>query len=189
MKTKKILETLVLAAACMAGQAGAAPVAFEGSTITATYNGSAAGALGFDQLYQPGPGSNITAFSATDMEFITGDAGFIVDFLANGIVTVWRNEPLPAPGDYRLVFDFAGLAQDIGGLTLLDTGSIGTFPGLSVLDGRRFALDLSNVTWNGDFVNFTLQVDAAAAVPEPGGVGLLLIGAAGFALSRRRPRA
>lgn len=194
MKTKKTLETLVLAAALFAGgQAGAAPISLQGSTVTGTYNGSADGMLGADQLHQPGSGSNTTAVSAADQEFISADAGFIFDFTTDGQLIVWRNDPLlPVPGDYRFVFDFgASLAQRIGGLTLLDTGSIVGQPGLAVLGNSSFALDLSNLAWDDGWVNFSLQIDAAAAaaVPEPGALGLLLAGAAGFAVSRRKAAA
>ncbi len=48
MKTKKILETVVFGAALMAGQAGAAPISLQGSTITSSYNGS------FDGMVLPG---------------------------------------------------------------------------------------------------------------------------------------
>lgn len=189
MKTKKIVETLVLAAALTAAQAGAAPISFEGSTITGSYQGATAGMLGLEHWYQDEPGSNTTAFAAADIEFMSGDANFAFDFGGNGQLTVWRNQPVAVSGTYRAVFDFGtSLAGRIGGFTLLDTSAIGVLPVLSILDEHSFALDLSGVSWNdGDgFPTFTLRVDAAAAVPEPGGIGLLLAGAAGLALSRRR---
>ena len=193
MKTKIILETLVLAAALSATQAGAAPISLQNSTITATYNGSADGVLGLDHWFSAEPGSNTTAIDPTDqpgVEFLSADYLFGFDFNTDGRLTVFANMPIPAPGDYRFVFDFgASLAQGIGSFTLLDTSGIGGLPALSLVNDHAIALDLSSVTWNGDFGAFSAQLGAAAAVPEPGSIGLVLAGVAGFGLARRRKSA
>lgn len=190
MKTKIILETLVLAAALTASQVSAAPISLQGSTITGTYNGSAEGMLGLDHLFQAEPGSNVTAIDPSDqpgVEFLTADFLFGVDFTTTGLLTVFSNGPVAAPGDYRMVFDFgAGLGQRIGGFTLLDTSGIGSLPAFSVLNDHTIAIDLSTVTWNSDYSAFSAQIDAAAAVPEPGSVGLALAGMTGLVLARRR---
>lgn len=190
MKTTIILETLVLAAALTATQASAAPISLQGSTITSTYNGSAEGMLGLDHRFAAEPGSNVTAIEPGDpigVEFLTGDYLFGIDFTSTGRLTVTLNGTVPGPGNYRMVFDFgAGLAQRIGGFTLLDTGGIDTLPTLSVLNGHSIAVDLSSVSWNSGFGEFSAQIDAAAAVPEPGSFGLALAGVAGLVLARRR---
>lgn len=188
MKTKKILETVVFAAALMAGQAGAAPISLQGSTITGSYNDSAAGMLGLDHFFATEPGSNTTAFAANDLEFLTGDALFAFDFTTGGQLTVYLNDLAVVPGDYRVVFDFGTtLAGKIGSFALLDTSGIGVQPTLSILNDHTIALDLSNVTWNDAFGSFTAQI-GTAEVPEPGGIGLLLAGTAGLALARTRRR-
>lgn len=189
MKTKNILETLVLAAALMASQAGAAPISLQGSTITGSYNGSPEGMLGLDHRFAAEAGSNTTDIDPTNLggvEFLTGDYLFGFDFSTTGQLTVMLNGLSVAPGDYRVVFDFgASLTQKIGSFTLLDTSGIGALPVLSVLDGHTIALDLSNVSWNSAFGAFSAQI-GTAEVPEPGGIGLLLAGTAGLALARRR---
>jgi hypothetical protein len=190
MKTKFIMETLVLAAALTATQASAAPISLQGGTVTATYNGAADGVLGLDHAFAAEPGSNTTAIDPAgypDLEFLTADALFGFDFGIDGLLTVYSNTPGIPPGDYRLVFDFgASLAERIGSITLVDTDGIGSLPGLSVVNGNTIAVDLSSVSWNDDFSMFTAQIDAAAAVPEPGSIGLVLAGVTGLAMSRRR---
>ncbi|VXB48601.1 PEP-CTERM sorting domain-containing protein [Massilia sp. 9I] len=189
MKTKIILETLVLAAALTATQAGAAPISLQGTTIAGTYNGAASGILALDNNFQPGSNtSTIDPNGWEELEFFTADALFGIDFSNAGQFTVYSNAFITVPGDYRLVFDFgAGLGQRIGGFTLLDTSGIDNLPVLSMVNDHTIAIDLSHVTWNSEFGSFSAQLDAAAAsVPEPGSIGLALAGLTGFALSRRR---
>jgi hypothetical protein len=193
MKTKKILETLVLAAALTATQAGAAPVSLQGSTITGTYNGSADGMLGLDHAFAAEPGSNTTAIDPYDQlfnnEFLTSDYRFAFDFTTTGQLVITLNlDPADLPaGDYRMHFDFGtSLTQRIASFTLLDTSGIDSLPVLSVVNDHTIAIDLSPVTWNSAFGAFSAQLGDAAAVPEPGSIGLMLAGMAGLAMRRRR---
>lgn len=191
MKTKKILETVVFAAALMTGQAGAAPISLQGSTITSSYNGSFDGMLGLEHGFAAEPGSNIVGMDNADpvgVEFLTSDILFGFDFSTGGQLVVYMNDLAVAPGDYRVVFDFGTtLAQKIGIFAPLDTSGIGVQPILSILNDHSIALDLSNVTWNDAFGSFSAQI-GTADVPEPGGIGLLLAGATGLALVRTRRR-
>jgi hypothetical protein len=191
MKTKTILETLVLAAALSATQAGAAPISLQGTTLAGTYNGAASGMLALDNNFQPGSNtSTIDPNGWEEIEFFTADALFGIDFSNTGQFTVYTNAFVTVPGDNRMVYDFgASLGQRIGGFTLLDTSGVDKLPLLSLVDEHTIAIDFSQVNWNSEFGTFSAQLDAAASVPEPGSIGLALAGLTGFALSRRRKSA
>jgi hypothetical protein len=199
---KIIMETLVLAALAT-GQAYlqpvyAAPISLDKATVTATYQGSVDGILGLDHGFQAESGSNTSKVYApgAGVEFLTADYLFGFDFAADGLLTVYNNMPLPerAAGDpgYTFSFDFGStLPAPIGSFTLVDGSMVSGTPGLSVVDGHSIALDLSALTWNGDFASFTAQIGTADAgnVPEPASLALLLLGAAGLAAaSGRRTR-
>jgi len=188
---KIILETLVLAALA-AGQAQAAPLSLETASISATYQGSADGILGLDHDFQPVAGSNTTRLDPSDsgVEFITGDAVFAFDFSKDGLLSIFANLAPDAGADYTLTFDFGNsLAAPITSFTLVDGSAVGGIPGLSVLSSHSIALDLGRLAWNADYSPIVARIgtaDAAADVPEPASAGLLLLGAAGLALVRRK---
>jgi hypothetical protein len=194
MKKTIVLGTLAAALAAgyaQAGVVGATPL--QAATITASYTGQANGMLGLDAGFAPVAGSDTTGLDPLDsgeVEFLSGDFLFGFDFSHAGLLTVFSNGPVPS-GAYSARFDFgATLPAAITAFTLLDNSAIGGLPQLSLIDGHTIGLDLSGLTWNGDFASFSagISFDAPAEVPEPAGAALLLTGLAGAALARQRKR-
>jgi hypothetical protein len=189
---KIIMETLVVAAFAVS-QANAAPISLDKATVTATYQGSADGILGLDHGFQPETGSNTSKVYApgSGVEFLTADYLFGFDFSSEGLLTIYNNMPAAEGANYTFTFDFgATLPAPIASFTLVDGSMVSGVPGLSVIDGHSIALDLSGLTWNGDFASFTTQIGSpdSGNVPEPASLALMLLGAAGLAATSRRAR-
>ena len=197
MKTNYLLQALALVAL---GQGGvhAAPLMLQDTSITATYNGAADGMLGLDNGFAAGPGANTSKLDPTDtgVEFFTSDFLFGIDFSTDGLLTVIANYAV-APGAYSMRFDLGG-ALPVTAFTLAGMGGVTGLPGLSIIDSRTIALDLSGVDWS-EFGSLSarLETGTAVAVPEPGAPAILLGGLAALALvqngrsgrSGRKPRA
>lgn len=188
MKTITLLETLVLAALA-AGPAHAAPISLEGASITATYNGSA-NVLGLDHDFAAEPGSNTSRLDPSDsgVEFLTGDYLFAFDFTKTGLLNIWINGTPAANGDYSFNFDFGTtLAAPITSFTLVDGTAVDGIPGLSVINGHNIGLDLSRLAWSGDYASISAQIGTSDTdLPEPASAALLLAGAVGLAIARRK---
>lgn len=190
MKTTILMGTLAAALAASHAQAGVIDTPLQHATITASYNGDATAVLGLDTGFQAVAGSNVSGLDPLDggeVEFLTADGRFAIDFSHAGLVKVYSNsdsnEPPPA-GAYSLRFDFgATLPAALQAFALVDASAIGGLPQLTLIDQHTIGLDLSGVTWNGDFSSFSAQI---SVVPEPSGVALLLAGLGGLALARRR---
>jgi hypothetical protein len=189
LKTNKIARTAAFALACLCvTTAHAAPLSLQNASITATYNGAASGMLGIDHYFAAEAGSNTASVhpSGDGVEFFTDDFLFGIDFDASGLMTVIANYAA-TPGNYRMRFDFgASLASPITAFVLAGSSGTAGAPGLSIVDGHTVALDLNGVDWS-EFGSLSAQLgtSAAAAVPEPGGVAMILAGLAGLALARR----
>jgi len=183
------LTPIAVALCALAANAHATPLPLQGASITATYNGDAAGMLGLDHGFAMEPGSNTTALDPleTGVEFLTADFLFGVDLSAAGTLTVIANGPVPT-GAYSMRFDFGtSLAAPITAFTFVGTDGASGVPALSIVDSHTIALDLSAVEWS-EFGTVTAAIATAAPVPEPATPALLLAGLAGIGLVARRRR-
>lgn len=184
MKTCKTLA--VLAAACLAASVHAAPSPLAGTVITGLISGPSSQLLGLDHNFADEPGTNTTALSALELEFISANGALGVDFFADGRVQVYNNtgEALLA-GSYTLTFSLAGLSQPLTALVLADDRELtGGSYSLQLLGPDSFSLRLDNLSFSGEFGSFTAQV--ASTVPEP--ASLALVGAGLGLLAGRRVR-
>lgn len=163
-----------------------------GTLITGTSNGLASGLLGLDSLFANVPGSNITAVVAADLEYLSSDYTFAIDFLTDGAVLVYDNTGDGAvAGSYTLNFSFAGLGQTITGFTLSDVSQLigGTITPL-IMNDHSISLSFKDLSFSGPYASFNAQLSLAPAVPEPASVALLLAGLGVLCGARRRkPRA
>lgn len=193
---KLTLIKTVVAAACtilVVCSAQAANEPFTDAIISASYNGAASGMLGLDSAFQTGPGSNISRLDPTNtgVEFLSSDFLFGFDFAGNGHLTIMANGPVPDGGTYRASFDFgASLAAPIISFSLLSAGATSGVPVLTVLNSHEISIDLSQVSWNGDFsaMETAIALQAPAPVPEPSTAWMMLAGIGSLAWLRRRSR-
>lgn len=185
MKTCKTLA--VVAAACLAVSAHAADTLPAGILITGQVSGAATQLLGLDHLFADEPGSNTTALSAAEIEFISADAALQVDFFTDGRIQVWNNTgDTTLAGSYTLTFSFAGLSQPLAAFAPLDTTSLnGGSYSLTLTAPDTVSLTLNNLSFSSDYGSFTTQV-TAAVVPEPASLALFGAGLGLLALRRTR---
>lgn len=157
-----------------------------GTVISALSNGLGDGLLGLDSGYAAGPTSHITTLSAEEIEYVSDDFQFMLDFGADGALRVWGNTDSGAVlGDFTLDFSFTGLSEPIGAFSLSDSAAVsGGSISSRVLGDQTVRLSFSGLSFSAPFESFTVQLSGIPAVPEPATLALLGLGL-GFIAARR----
>ena len=181
------MKTLAIAAALSAAALSAhADILPAGTLITGAVSGASTTLLGLDHSFADEAGSNITALSSTDLEYLSGDYAIGIDLMTDGSVLLYGNTDSGAlPGNYTLTFSFASLPTALTGFTLVDTSHItGGSVSATLLSANSIQFTLNNVTLDAPFSTITAQ--AVSAVPEPATWTLMMTGLGLVALRRTR---
>lgn len=176
---KSFIAAAVLCATALSATADTLP---NGTLITGTLSGASTSLLGLDHGFADEAGSNITALSGTELEFLSGDYALGIDFTTDGSLLIYGNTDNGAlPGSYTLTFSFAGLASALSSFLLTDTSHVSSGSvSAQLLSGSTVQITLSNVVLDAPFT--TIGAQAVSAVPEPAawafmaaGLGLLAL--------------
>ncbi len=190
MRRFTLNSALLLALAGLGAQSAQAFELPAGTVITGLSNGLSDGLLGLDSGYAAGPASHVTTLNAAEIEYISSDFQFMVDFAADGELRIYGNtEDGAVLGSFTLNFSFTGLSEPITGFILSNTaavsaGSIST----QVLGAQEVSLSFSGLSFAAPFESFTLQLSHMPTVPEPASYALLALGLGLVGLSKAAGR-
>jgi hypothetical protein len=183
------------AAACLAAllagvPAAAAPTPLPvGTPVTVLHDGSA-GVLGLDTGFAAGPGSNASALTDTDLEFLTADGLIAIDLFSSGRIDLYDNGGAGLAGSTVLQLSFAGLLAPLSAAVLDLSALVGGSAQAMLLDGHSLQLTLTDLQFREPFGMLRVDV-SAASVPEPAPLALLAaaaLGALGALVQRRAVR-
>lgn len=174
----------------LATAAASAAVVPAGTLIT----GGAGSVLGLDAGFAAVAGTETTALTDADLEFLSSDAAVGFDFFSDGSLVVYENTGSAAlSGPFSFTFSFAGLADDITAFTALDVSSLanGGSYSFEVLDRQTVKLSFEDLQFRTAFGSFTAQIGTtpAASVPAPSSLALAVGGLALLAGVRRTRQA
>jgi hypothetical protein len=171
------------AAACLAAllagaPAGAAPTPLpEGTPLTVLHNGSA-DVLGLDSMFVAGPGSNVSALTDAELEFLTADFVIGIDLFSSGRIDLYDNGGAGLAGTTVLQLSFAGLLAPLSAAALDLAALAGGTAEAMLLDDHTLQLTLTDLAFREPFGPLRIDV-AVASVPEPTPLALLAVAALG----------
>jgi hypothetical protein len=171
------------AAACLAAlsagaPAGAAPTPLpEGTPVTVLHDGSA-NVLGLDSGFAAGPGSNVSALTDADLEFLTADFIIGIDLFSSGRIDLYDNGGAGLTGSTVLQLSFAGLLAPLSAAALDVSALAGGTAHAALLDDHTLQLTLTDLQFREPFGALRIDV-TTASVPEPAPLALLAVAALG----------
>jgi hypothetical protein len=171
------------AAACLAAvlagvPAAAAPTPLpEGTPVTVLHDGSA-DVLGLDSGFAAVPGSNVSALTDTDLEFLTADFMIGIDLFSSGRIDLYDNGGAGLAGTTVLQLSFAGLLAPLSAAALDLSALAGGTAEATLLDDHTLQLTLTDLAFREPFGPLRIDV-TAASVPEPAPLTLLAVAALG----------
>jgi len=171
------------AAACLAASLAGTPATAAltplpaGTPVTVLHDGNA-DVLGLDSGFAAGPGSNASALTDADLEFLTADGLIAIDLFSSGRIDVYDNGGAGLAGSTVLQLSFAGLPAPLSAAALDLSALVGGTAEATLLDARTLQLTLTDLQFREPFGLLRIDV-AAASVPEPAPLALLAVAALG----------